>query len=215
MSKKPRSPEAVGRIKNQILEVALDIIAGEGFANLSMRKIASGTSMTAANIYNYFSGKDEIYLSIQLNGFIELYNRFEVIARENSAPLAVIRKFMASYIEFGMENSDLYDIMFTRNTPKYTDYIGTKLEPAAKAEKDAAMKIAEITGHYISKAAPSGETDPLKRTIRIWTALHGVVSLYNSRVLLEVDDTPGPVVEMIIDDLMKPFSENNHKEPPC
>jgi AcrR family transcriptional regulator len=207
MSKKPRSYKDIEIIKNKILEASLEIISKEGFVNLSMRKIAAKTSMTAANIYNYYSGKDEIYLSIQTSGFIELYKRFEKIPENNSDSLIIIKKFMESYIEFGLDNSDLYEIMFTRNTPKYTDYIGTKLEPVAKIEKDAAMKIVEITWNYISKLNEKSETphkiEPEKRTIQIWTALHGVVSLYNSRVLLEVDDNPGPVIDLITNDLMK------------
>ena len=35
-----------------------------------MRKIATKVSMTAANIYNYYSNKDEIYLAIQTGATI-------------------------------------------------------------------------------------------------------------------------------------------------
>jgi len=36
-----------------------------------------------------------------------------------------------AYLKFGMENPEYYEIMFSRNTPKYIDYQGTAIEPTA------------------------------------------------------------------------------------
>ena len=64
MPKSARDHGEVELIKEKILDTALDILFDQGFSSLSMRKIALGTKMTAANIYNYFSNKHEIYLAI-------------------------------------------------------------------------------------------------------------------------------------------------------
>ncbi|MEZ4549411.1 MAG: TetR family transcriptional regulator [Desulfobacterales bacterium] len=36
---------------------------------MSMRKLAGRLKMTAANIYNYYQNKDDLYLAIQTRGF--------------------------------------------------------------------------------------------------------------------------------------------------
>jgi len=48
-------------IKNKILEVAKAEFHENGFAKVSMRKIAKKVGISVSNIYNYFRGKDEIF----------------------------------------------------------------------------------------------------------------------------------------------------------
>ena len=211
MPKAPKTQEEIDAVKAKILDAALEILYEDGFANLSMRKIAARTEMTAANIYHYFSGKDEIYLAIQTGGFIILHDRFNRIQSSDEAPLAQMEKMIRAYIEFGLARKDQYEIMFSRNTPKYSDYVGTKLEPAATIEKDAALRVAALSTRVIRRLDPAGghmkPVAPHYQTIRIWTALHGIVSLMNSRVLPEVDPDTDAVIEDLIKDLVNTFKD--------
>ncbi len=211
MPKTARNPEDIEAVKEIILDAALDIICEEGFNHLSMRKIALRTSMTAANIYNYYSNKDEIYLTIQTRGFLMLYESFHQIHQNNAThPMTKLKKMVEAYFDFGIKNPDHYEIMFTRNTPKYADYVGTKLEPAALIEKNTALKVAELTTKVILEIIKMypviSMTDARYRMIRGWTALHGVVSLYNSRVLQEVDRDTEETVKQIAADIVSPLS---------
>ncbi|MBU3914210.1 TetR/AcrR family transcriptional regulator [bacterium] len=212
MPKLPRSQKDTESIKTRILEAALEIIYKEGFKYLSMRKLADKTSMTAANLYNFFSNKDEIYLAIQTHGFIELYEKYTAINQEFSFPAEKLREFMKAYLRFGFENSDLYEIMFTRNTPKYADYVGTELENVAFIEKEAAMKSADIATAIIAEIQQQNSSisdlDARNQMILIWTTLHGFVSLHNSRVLQEVDDDIETLIQQTVKSLMRPFQSD-------
>lgn len=211
MPKPVRPQEAVDQVRKNILDAALEILYNEGFANLSMRKIAKKTGMTAANIYNYFKKKDEIYLAIQTRGFAELFSTFHKIEKKEKNPLAAIKKMIHAYIDFGTANPDQYEIMFTRNTPKYADYLGTSLEPAARIEKETAMRVAE-TAQRVLSGIPGAGPEAAAVTITVWTALHGLVSLTNSRVLQEVEPDITRVtamIESILMDRMRPYIENS------
>lgn len=206
MPKAPRSKTDIELVKQKILDAALEILYQEGFNDLSMRKIAKKTKMTAANIYNYFTSKDEIYLAIQTRGFSYMAGRFEKIAASDADPRQKVRKMIRAYIDFGTGNPDQYEIMFTRNTPKYADYVGTALEPVAAVEKQTALQLADIAGRVISQAMHHGRTspeaDPARLTLQVWTALHGVVSLINSRVLQEVEPDTGAVIDTVTSELI-------------
>ncbi len=207
MPKPARNPGDIEIIKEKILDVALDILFDQGFSNLSMRKIALGTKMTAANIYNYFSSKDEIYLAIQTRGFSLLYEGFCEIKKNNRDPFARMRQMIQAYIDFGLKYPDQYEIMFSKNTPKYSDYIGTTLEPSATLEKQTALGVAQISTQTIlemTKEDPCPEKAGYQ-TIRLWTALHGIVSLMNSRVLREVNQDTATIIGKLTNDLMWPF----------
>lgn len=209
MPKLSRSPEEVAAVREKILNAALDILYHESFRELSMRKIAARTDMTAANIYNYFSGKDEIYLAIQTRGFTHLDQKFHRIGVASIEPLEKIRRMIRAYIEFGISNPDQYEIMFTRNTPKYADYIGTSLEPAARIEKETALKVAGHAEKAVSEISETPDKNPFFLTIQLWTALHGLVSLINSRVLQEVDPDTTGVIALMENELMARFNGNS------
>ncbi len=207
---RPRlSQKVIDQTRNRILDAALKIIYMEGFASLSMRKIASRIGMSAPNIYRYYKNKDEIYLSIQKRGFEVLGARFREIEKKEDEPVNRIRAMIKTYIDFGITYPDQYEIMFTRNTPKYADYIGTSLEPAAEEEKQTALLVAEAAARTISEAysklPPEKRENPGFRTLQLWTALHGAVSLINSRVLQEVDPDTDRFIERMVNDLIQPF----------
>ncbi len=76
MPKAPARPEVVEAIRERILKEALFIINKDGYANLSMRKLALRLGFTAKTIYNYYSNKDELYLMALTKGFQELAEQF-------------------------------------------------------------------------------------------------------------------------------------------
>ncbi len=209
MPKTPRSDTDITIIKEIIRDAALEIIIQDGFNELSMRKIGAKTSMTAANLYNYFSSKDEIYLSIQQKGFELLHERFSDINKSDVLPLEKLRQMIDAYIHFGITNPDLYEIMFTRNTPKYSDYIGTRSEQAAKLEKETALLLIKeattLLQTFIEDSPSVPVPDIRYRVIQVWTALHGMVSLNNSRVLQEVEPDTETILKKISEDLFLPL----------
>jgi AcrR family transcriptional regulator len=182
----------------------------DGFESLSMRKLSSRLGMTAANIYNYYTNKDELYLAIQTNGFQILVDRFTEISSSKITPLKKLYAMMRAYVDFGIQNPDYYEIMFSRNTPKYADYRNTPMEPIASIEKKTALQVADITSRTIieysmkSKSTISAD-EALYITLTIWSALHGMVNLYNSRVLQEVIEQADTFIEKILYDLLKRF----------
>ncbi len=209
MPRHTRDPEEIEKTKRKILDAALAILFEEGFDDLSMRKLGRKLGMTAPNIYNYYSGKDELYLTIQTMGFERINKRFEQIVSEHSLPVDQFSAMVDAYLEFGMANPDYYSIMFSRNTPKYIDYIGTKLEPIAFKEKAAALRVADIVTAVIQALARENsrieEKDAPYHTIQIWTSLHGIVSLYYTRVLQELDDNVEKTINRLKEDMIQSF----------
>ena len=141
MQKAKRSPEKIQGVKERILDTAINLITTTGFNNTSMRKIALELGMSATNIYNYFSSKDSIYLEIQTKGFDILFKRFAGSCIETKFPQEKIRCMITEYLTFGIENPNLYNIIFSMDTPKYSDYRDKKIEPVAYMEKQAGLKV--------------------------------------------------------------------------
>jgi AcrR family transcriptional regulator len=209
MPKQVRAAGEVAAVKHTILETALDLMCEVGFDAMSMRKLAVKLNMTAANIYNYYKNKDELYLAIQTEGFRILADRLAAVAGTCETPVVKIRNMMEAYLDFGKNNPDYYDIMFTRNTPKFADYKSTPMEAAATVEKQTALSVADIATRAILELRSEGNTlsddDAGYLTILTWSTLHGLVNLYNSRVLQETTDHADRFINRLLDDLINRF----------
>lgn len=206
MPKPPRTREEIDIIKEQILDTALQLIIEDGFTNLSMRKIAARLDITATTIYNYYTSKDELNLMIYIRGFELLYDMMVEKRDLFNEPAGRLEAMIRAYVDFALTYPDYYDIMFNMHTPKYTDYRGTAMEALAFREKQIALKcfgiIIEENRAIIGDVAADMEGLVRYAAIRFWADLHGIISLYNSRVLYEVDEKSDEILARRVDDLV-------------
>lgn len=57
-----------------MISAAREIIAKEGFDNLSIRKIAKKIEYSPSIIYHYFKDKDDILNSVMKSGYMKIVN---------------------------------------------------------------------------------------------------------------------------------------------
>ncbi|MBN2160000.1 MAG: TetR/AcrR family transcriptional regulator [Spirochaetes bacterium] len=207
MTKTARDSSKIEKIKASIIEAAVEIIISDGFRRLTMRKIASKMGMSATNLYNYFANKDEIYINILIHGFKLLYDELKSVYDAHRDPVERGKKFIASYLSFGIRNYNYYDIMFSPVLPKYNDYVGTRLEALAKVEMDYSRKIIELSVQTVAKVITNVKRDRAgeveRRMIEVWSMLHGMISLYHGRMVDYVIKKPADTYEAIVDDILE------------
>jgi AcrR family transcriptional regulator len=212
MARKTRSPEEIERVRDNIIEEAMKLILEAGFNNMSLRKLAHRVGMSATNIYYYYSSKDEIYLNIQIKGFKLLQNSLEEIGISKKKPLDSLKKTIRRYLEFGFNNPDYYQIMLNSDTPRYLEYKNTnkKIEPVALEAKKMAVKAIAVPLKIIEQIAKGNDAIPEKdiefRAYQLWITLHGIVTLNNRNILLELDEIiPDKLIDRMCDELLLPF----------
>ena len=213
--KTPRNKEEIDQVKEKILEGALDIITEMGFNNLTMRKLAQKIGMTAPNIYNYFSGKDELYINIVIRGFEMLRNDLREAYQENSDMISKVRGMIEAYLTFGLTKPRYYDIMFTLPTPKHNDYVGTEYEALSTIEHNISLEIADMVLKASADFSGSDkESESVElRIAQVWSLLHGMVSLYNSQIInyvvKDADKTYSKLIEEYVNIAANLVRENS------
>ena len=212
MARKTRSPEVIERIKDNIIQEAMKLILDVGFNNMSMRKLADRVGMSATNIYYYYSSKDEIYLNIQIKGFQALEKRLERIYTPENNPLDNLRKMIQTYLEFGFSNPDYYQIMLNSDTPRYLEYKNKNknMEPIAYKAKQKAINAISVPLKVIAQISEGNDAIPENdidfRAYQLWITLHGIVTLNNRNILLELDEIiPDKLIDRMCEELMLPF----------
>lgn len=193
MSRPPMVEDEIIEVKEKILDTAALIMMEEGFYGLSMRKIGKRLGMTGANLYNYYSSKDEINIAIRLRAGRLLFNALETAYEGGRTLSEKLWLMIKAVVGFGITQSPYYGILVDLPTPKYTDYIGTPQEPLAKEELDSSLRSLQLVMKCIEEFKETGchiPGDIKNFQIALWSQVHGLISLYNNGLLALVEDTP-------------------------
>ena len=117
-------------LRERILEAARRIVIREGFAALSMRKIADAIEYSPATLYLYFASRDEIARALCTQGYAQLLASFEPLA-QIADPAERLRALARAYVAFGVAHPQTYRLIFMEDPT----YLGAALGGATGAEK--------------------------------------------------------------------------------
>lgn len=191
-------PATISETKEKVLDIAAEIIMEDGYQSLSMRKIGARIGMTAANLYNYYSNKDELNIAIRTRAGKILYGVLLTAYEKGGSVSERIRLMSKAYIEFGLYKANYYSIMFDMPTPKYADYVDSPLEPLALEEKVSSEQSLELMVRCTKDIESEGYNVPENPDlflIIIWSQLHGLISLYNNKLISEINENPDKTIE--------------------
>ena len=102
-----------------ILETARAIMREEGVAALSMQELARRMDMRAPSLYNYFSGKMEIYDTLFRLGFTLYDEHRREVLKEAKNIYDEIRLSIEAHMSFALEHPELYQLCFQRPVPGF------------------------------------------------------------------------------------------------
>ncbi len=207
MPKVPASPREVETIRENMILEAVSLINEAGFPSFSMRRLGDRLGIAAKTIYNYFSDKDELYLKILTHGFDKLMLEMTEASAAHKNPYRQLSAMAHAYVNFGLKNPHHYNILFSLDVPKFIDYVGTKHEELADHQNRSALRVAELTRIVLTEVIKKNRKLKVRDTdfllMQVWSTLHGIISLFNSRVTLEVGEFEGIIDQLVEDALVK------------
>jgi len=174
-------------MRRLIINTAMEMFINEGYEKTSIRNIADKIEYSPATIYLYYKDKDELLYEVQGQAFGELYQAF---LKDTTAedPIERLRQLSHSYVNFGFEHPDLYDLMFILRSPM-------------KAVADEWPNCDEAYGFLINIINDCIDrlnyTDVNIAALSIWSMVHGIVSLF-IRDRLKVMHIPEDQVKTVL-----------------
>lgn len=102
-----------------ILDAARAIMREEGVAALSMQELARHMDMRAPSLYNYFTGKTEIYDTLFRLGFTMYDEHVKELMQASTDLRDELRINIEAYMSFALENPELYQLCFERPVPGF------------------------------------------------------------------------------------------------
>ncbi|MEW5733501.1 MAG: TetR/AcrR family transcriptional regulator [Thermodesulfobacteriota bacterium] len=203
MPKPVRSQMEVEKVREEIVRGALALIVDDGLESLSMSRLGKRLNMTGANIYNYFQNRDSLLIAIHKKIFRDLFEKLSASVAPETDPAVRARNLVRAFVRFGVENVNIYDMMFTRPRLQYRDYIGTPQEDQAREEYLSSLEgllLAFRTMEELLGGVPGMTPDRLRLiTVKLISEIHGIISLMNSRILIDMTDDPEGTLSAIVD----------------
>jgi AcrR family transcriptional regulator len=180
-------------LQQVILDAASELFAQEGYANVSMRKIADKIEYSPTTIYLYFKDKTDLLNQICDETFKKLIERVAVIETTENNPLQCLRKGMRAYVDFGLEFPNHYEVTFIN---PLAEFLGEEHPYEGSMGQRAFDYIRQkVTQSIESGLMKNGDVDVLSQTL--WAGIHGVTSL-----LIGYSDFPFVDKDVLIDSVI-------------
>ena len=157
-------------LRDDILRAALHLVEQRGPAGITMRQVAAELGYSATAIYQHFASKEGLLLALKLEAGDLLVKEMEV-ARQEPTLEQQLRAMAHRYLEFGLENSAFYRLIFQDMLP------GLQLSPEHLARMRRSWSIVrETLAAWIeARGVPDVAADSEANVL--WAIVHGVTSL--------------------------------------
>jgi AcrR family transcriptional regulator len=176
MGSSERKERQRATLQQQILNAAREITIRDGFAALTMRKIADAIEYAPGTIYLYFKNRDEIVIQLCRQGYQELLDCLQPTAKI-SDPRDRLRAIASAYIDFGLTNTATYRLIFMED-PKFTN--AALSEAPIDSSDGAGMRsfqlLVRIFDDMKAVRMLSLDADSARLAEIFWTSLHGICS---------------------------------------
>ncbi|SAK67618.1 TetR family transcriptional regulator [Caballeronia hypogeia] len=162
-------------LRERILEVSRQIVKRDGFASLSMRKLADAIDYSPAALYLHFRSRGEIAQALRMEGHARLHEAF--LAQASIAePAARLNAMARAYVEFGLAEPETYRLMFMEPAEP-PDAAANAIDPAAHGRAPTLSLIADAFVELRAADRLPPHVAPGACAEGLWANLHGIVAL--------------------------------------
>jgi AcrR family transcriptional regulator len=190
-------------LREAILAAAGRIMAEDGFAGLTMRKIADAIEYSPATIYLHFESRDEIAMQLVRDGFAALLAHMEPATRI-ADPRERIATLGTCYVDFARTQPQTYRLIFMEDE-RFAEQVMARVKETEDADGGAFAFLTATVHELID----DGTFAPLPaETIAglFWSALHGIASLKISCVTFPFPGDTEEPARVMVDALVRGFS---------
>lgn len=161
------------RLREEILDGVVTLMASDGSdETLSLRGVARAVGVSPQSMYLHFPDLDALVTAALARCMGDLGETMARAADTESDPVARLLARADAYIEWGIGNPGVYQVVFEGRVQ------GSAPEIGAGSAVGAAIRVSaeqDVSAAMAAGDLPSG--DPRALAFAMWALLHGIVSL--------------------------------------
>lgn len=204
LAKRPPTPRRKARghgheRRSEILTVAKQLFISEGYETVTTRQLAERVGLSQTGLYVYFRNKEEILAELRQSTFQRLAVRLNDIVATRARGTAMLKRLLAGYMEFALENADEYQLTFMVTHASLKHHEEKNLDRPV-ADQPVAIQTFLTFRDQLAKLIEGGVLRPADATVTaqtLWGALHGLATL-----LITLPSFPWADHRLLIDTLV-------------
>jgi AcrR family transcriptional regulator len=156
-------------VRSALIETAAELVATEGRAALTLRRLAKEVGTSTMAVYTHFGSMQELRREVRREGFARLRSR-EAAVRETKDPMADLTLLGAAYYLCATDSPNLYRAMFLDG-------------PVDEADLETGLDTFMYLVKGVDRCLEQGRfprvrsADPAELALDLWGLTHGLVSL--------------------------------------
>jgi len=183
--------------RKSIITAAKQAFSEKGFMAATMDGIAQGCDLAKGTLYLYFKSKEDLYVSIMVEGAAILRKDLVKIADLSLPADRLLGELLRTYYNFYEKNREYFRIMFLSTQPDLRERVPDEL---LKSCADEARVCIQVVSDVIEKGIESGvfrKVHPWTSAIVLWSTVNGIVMHYEEGPLYRDEILRLPLQEML------------------
>lgn len=180
----PRSADPA--VRAALIDAAAHLLATEGPAALSTRRLAAEVGASTMKIYTHFGSMSDLHAAVRREGFSRLAAAFDTAAITDD-PVARLAAGCGAYLDLAMDQPELYWAMFNHRPPTGDEAGNELFELLRRRVNDCIRSERFPDADSARDTAWAGE---------VWAALHGIAVLGLSGTV------PGDAARFLLSDVL-------------
>lgn len=107
-----RSPARIEEVRSRIAACAFRLFHEEGYAAVSMRRLAEEAGCTVMTLYKYYDRKIDVLRDLWARVFNELFDQLDDIATATEEPVERLHVLAQAYVAFWITRREYYFLVF-------------------------------------------------------------------------------------------------------
>ena len=179
-------------VRRKILNAARTLFLNEGYANVSMRKIAEQIEYSPGAIYSYFGSKEDIFFALAEEGLQFVRTHCSVASHAN-APLEGVREAFWRFYTFSKEQPEYFSLIFVDSAVPRISRDWERFNSMRELRSDVEHDIQQcIDDGVFPRAESSGAIFRI-----LWTAAYGAAVFRLSHRLAPGEDSDALAHDLI------------------
>ena len=172
--KTPPRARRAHKMRQTIINTALDILNNEGLEKLSLREIARRIDYTPAALYEYFDSKEALLQALVLEADRQLTQMMRTAIQDCPVDQKLLKAGM-TYIQFAESNPQLYQLFVNAPAPQFTSAAPAEEECGGNSYRLLAEILHEAYQQHVFKQPAELSLEEIN--FACWALVHGIASL--------------------------------------
>lgn len=167
--------------RREILKAAKTLFFEQGFFGTSMNEIAKAAELSKGTLYLYFKNKEELYISLQIEGMEILNTAFTEAVENKTGWEEKLRAIGWAYYQFSRDHQQFFHINFQFQHGEITRSTSDDLFEKCFEAVVGNLNFLSLPLEDGMVAGQIKKDDPMAVAVVLWGSLTGIILLHEGK----------------------------------